>query len=728
MSGNSNSGSIETRKDYKDTPQGQYQYWQEELDAAHRRVKRWHKKGDRVVNRYLDKTGADRIGEADENRKETARPATSLNLFYSNTTTLNSLLYGNLPTVDVSRKFADANDDVARVAAEIMERLLNNDITLNGETYDAVLRGTLQDRLLAGLGCARVRYEVVTEGEEMIDEIAPIDYYYWRDVLWGWGRSFADLPWLAFRTYLTKDEMEKRFGKEIADDATYKKQIVATEDGPALDPELDSAWQKAEVWEIWDKTKRQTVWVTRGYDKVLKTQDDPLKLNNFFPCPPFFIANATTSLYMPTPDFHMSQDLYNEIDVLQSRITIITEAVKVIGVYDQAATGIARMFTEGVDNKLIPVENWAMFAEKGGIAGQVDWYPVQDVVNTLDKLRQLRDETIGLLQQVTGMSDLMQGNLNNQHEGVGQSQIKARFGSVRIQKLQDEFAAFASGLMQLKAEVIATHFEGKTIVQQSNMDASFDAELVPQAIELIKQPQKARLRITIRPESVAMTDFAALQDERTSYMNALSTFMQSAAPLIEADPAAKPFLLQLMQWGLSGFKGSSEIEGIVDKAIEASQQEAKNQEDEQDPEQQKMEMAQQLEQQKVQGEMQKIQAKAQADMQIREQDMQMDMQTATHAHQTKMAEIAAQTESKIAEIQAKLEADLLVEQAQTQSNMAQNQAQVEGEMEKAEHQTELDLIQAGEATRNKIDEISSAASAKIAEKTVKDSDTGGDSE
>ena len=650
-------GSIESKSDFKDTPRGNYQFWQQELAACSQRLAKWLKLGDKVVNLYLD-SRADIQGEH----------GFKLNLFYSNITTLNALMYGNLPTVDVSRRYADSNDDVARVAAETMERLLNADIAENGDQYDAVLHGVLQDRLLPGLGCARVRYEMESEEDEMgveqvTYEAAPIEYYHWRDVKWSWGRSFSDLTWISYKNYITKDEATERFGEDVAGKLQYKKQMVANEDEGEQDPDMESAWLKAEIEEIWDKASRQVIWISLGYDKVLDTKEDPLGLNGFFPSPPFFMANATTSLYHPTPDYKMSQDLYNEIDVLQTRIAILTEAVKAVGVYDKAAEGIERMYSEGVDNELIPVDNWALFAEKGGIKGAVDWVPIDAVTNALEKLVMLRDQTVALLQQVTGMSDIMQGGLQNQYEGVGQSQIKAKFGSIRIQQMQEEFAYFASGLLQIKAEVIARHFDPRTIAAQSNMQMSFDAELLPQAIELIKNPETARLKVAIRPESVAMTDFAQLQSERTGYITAISTFMQSAGPLMDSDPSAKPFLLQLLQWGLAGFKGSSDIESVIDKAIEASQR-AEQEEQQPDP-------VMQVEQMKLQGEMQKIEAKKMADLEVRQADLQSDVQT-----------IQATSQAKLTELQAKTQAGIMEEQAQSQINMDQQRAGVEAEAQK----------------------------------------------
>ena len=734
MSGNS--ATLEERSDFNDTPEGQYKYWQTELSASQKMVKKWHKSGDQIVGRYLGEPKRNSQGVADNSLSQ-------LNLFHSNIATLESMLYGNTPKIDVSRRYADANDDTARVAAETMERLLNLDMADNSETIDAVFRSTLQDRLLPGLGVARVRYEMETidvptgamiqdpEGAEgvlipqtqeiLAREEAPIDYWFWGDVLWSWARNWSEVRWVAFKNYLKKEEIKDRFGEDAAEGVTLKKQMSTAEETANTSDGTDedqSAWLKGEIWEIWDKDRSQVVWVSLGYDRVLETQDDPLQLSGFFPCPPFLLANPTTRQLMPTPDFKLAQDLYNEVDLLHYRITILTQAVKAVGVYAGNEQAVQRVFDEGTDNKLIPVENWALFGEKGGMAGCVDWVPIGDIVNALDKLRELRAENIQLLQQVTGMADVMRGELANQYEGVGQSQMKAKFGSIRVQALQDQFANFASGLMQIKAEVISRHFNAETILKMSNMANSMeDTKAIGEALSLIKQPDAARLRVTIRPESVAMVDYAALKEERVSFMNALATFMQSAAPLIEADPAAQPFLLQLLQWSLSGFKGSQEIEGVIDKAIQASleAQKKKAQQPEQ-PDNKVQEI-----QAKGQIEIEREKLKQQGDLQLRQLDMQADMATSQREHQQKMAEIMTQFQAKLGEIDAKMRADITTEQVETESNLKQVQATAGAEIQKDLISAELESAARQEDTANEIDKIAADAQASITQEVVKGS-------
>ena len=728
---------VDDTAEYEDTPKGLYDYYSDELNASIKMTSRWHKKADKIVNRYLGKSTGSSVDGTIAGKGDMFE----LNLFHSNIQTVGSMLYGNLPKIDVSRRYADSSDDVGRVAAETMERLLNLDVQQNGEELDAVLRSALFDRLVVGLGCGRVRYEVETEQvavegmtddkgdpvmeERLVSESAPIDYYFWGDVLWGWARNFADVPWVAFRNYLTKEEIQSRFPDADAEDLTYKTQQMASGDESLKNPDTDGPKMKAEVWELWDKEKRKVCWISLGYEKLLDAKPDPLQLRQFFPCPPFFLANSTTSLYMPTPDFCLSEDLYNQIDILQTRISILTSAVKAVGAYDAGSPEIPRIMKEGFENDLIPVENWALMSEKGGLKATIEWLPIDAIVNALDKLRQLLSETIGLLQQVTGMSDIMRGDLSNQYEGVGQTNMKAKFGSVRVQALQDQFATFASNIMQIKAEIISRHFSPETIARQSNMQHSPDVDLLPQAIELIKTPDSALLRIDIRPESVAMVDYGQMKEERTGYLNALSTFMQSASPLMESDPATKPFLLEMLQWGLAGFKGSQEIEGVMDRAIEASKEEADN--PKADPAEQAQQQAEQMEKMKAQIALQAIQAKAAADQALREQDRAADIETAQATSNNKLAEIQATIQAKLAEIQAKAESDMLVEQVTSQANIAQAQAGANSEIQKDAINMELEVEKAMVQTELKIAEISASSAAKIKEAKAKPTPTPKDS-
>ena len=619
-----------------------HDYWNEQISLALEDpdYKKFVDQGKKITDRFLDK------------RDTGSNESTHLNLFHSNVTTLRSMLYGQSPKVNAERRYEDETDDVARVGTDILERLLNNDIGLRTDTYSFALRRGLDDFLIVGLGQARVRYEAkLAEDGSLASESAPTDYVYWEDFLWSPARSWDEVRWVAFRTYMTEEEAKSRF-KEKAAGLQYESRKLNEGEGDKADVN-----KMAQIWEIWDKKTKTVYWFSKGSDKLLDAKPDTLKLSGFYPCPQPMMANLTNTKLVPKADYIFAQDLYNEIDNLETRIVTLTTAVKVVGVYDKSSEGVQRMLKEGVENDLIPVDNWAMFAEKGGLKGQVDWLPIEAVVAAIEKLRAYRDEAINLLYQVTGMSDILRGQSTQSRTSATEQELKAKFASVRIQFMQDAFAHFASELQSLKAEIISVHYNPQTILNQSNIKFDdVDQQFVNPAIGLIKSKSQLIWRVKVRPESIAMVDYAQLKAERTEYIMALSQFMQSAAPIIQQEPTSLPYLLRLLQWGLAGFKGSQQIEGVMDQAIAAATQSA------QQPKPDANAMKMQLEQQKQQSDLQMKQMEGQLKQQEFAQKMQQD--------QLKFQQEMQQDQQKFI-----LEMKQLLQKGQIQQQVAEQNAQ-----------------------------------------------------
>ena len=713
------------------TPAEWKSHWQKEIAASEKRLRIYKKQGVQVVQRYLD----DRTGSR-MNYTDGEMGSATLNLFHKNISTVMAMLYGSEPQIDISREHADPDDDVARVASLMYQRILQADVEPNGEDLSTVLKATLQDRLLPGLGTARVRYEMATSVElvfnpltgieeeiESIDyERACMDYIHWQDVLWGWGRTWKEIPWWGFRNWLTKEEVTERFGEKIADNITYKNQ---TSDGDGRsdyqqNPDEKDNIQKAEIWEIWSKKDKKVYWFSYGSDLILDIKDDPLRLDNFWPMPRPMIANPTTTMFLPKADFLFAQDLYNEIDILQNRIAIITRAIKVVGVYDKSAGDSAgRMLKEGMENDLIPVDNWAMFAEKGGLAGVMQWFPVQEIVGVLQTLQGVQASKMEQLYEITGMSDIMRGGNTDQYASGGTQALKAKMGSIGVQSLQDEFARFASDLEALKAEVISKHFSKESIVIQSN--AGFlpeaDKPIVSQALELMKS-NDIKWRVNIRPESIAMVDYAQIKQERTDFLMAMAQFIQSASGAVSAIPGSLPILLELMKWTMAGFKGSEYLEGTLDQAIDMAKKSPQGDKPkEPSPEELRMQIEQmklQGAQQKQQGELVKIQTKAQADMQTHQAkiqgeiykmqvDAEKDQTIAESQAQIRLMEIAREMESSLAEIQATMNANITVEEAQARFDIASQEVNHEYDIESERYKHDLKMDEIYVQNRNRQD-------------------------
>jgi len=552
--------------------------WEKELQAAKKELGKFHSIGKRLVGRYLD----DRDTASDDEAEA------KFNLFWSNIEVLKASLYAKPPDVDVSNSYKDSEDDVSRVAGNILQRMLNHDIEDGDEsTYPDITKQAVGDYLVVGLGQVWYRYEVETKENEteavtdpqtgielapsvkyeaITGEDAPADYVYWEDFWWSPARVWQDVRWVARRVYMNREELIARFGEKIG-------KVIPVVKGKSGGVQNDP-WEKAGVFEIWDKTTQCAYWHVMGFDVICDYKADPLKLRGFFPCPPPMMANAATSRYMPRGDYLLAQDQYQQIDELTTRLKYLIRACKVVGVYDKNSTPIGRVFTDGVENQMIPVDNWAAFAEKGGLKGQMDFVPIEVIAGVIERLTAQREVLKANLYEVLGIGDIMRG-MTDPDETLGAQQLKAQFGGNRLQFKQQAIGEWVAQGQRIRAQIICDKFQPQTILERSNIEKSPDAPLAREAIAFLKEPGNSKFyRITIESETMAMVDWAQERDSRSQFMQAVGTFVTAVTPLIESKPESGPIVLQMMKWGLGGFRISKEIETVLDQAIAAAQQPA----------------------------------------------------------------------------------------------------------------------------------------------------------
>ena len=559
------------------TPESKYSRWKDEITMAEKEFQNFQKRGRTTVRRYKD----ERDSVDGSERK--------FNIFTTNVEIMKSSLYAKLPKVTVARRFGQANDDPARVASLMLQNAIMQDIDEPECNFGQVMRDAIEDRLVPGMGCAWLRLETDTEEKTLEAQIDPvtgeelqpeatyeevsrqevmIDHVFWEDFLYSPCRTWRERRWIARRVYMDQDALVKRFGEDVG------KQIPMDynprgKDTNSNQPQND-VLQKAMIYEIWDRQERRVLWLSKAWPKLLDEVDDPLKLEDFDPCPKPLFALTTTSNCIAVNDFVLCQDQYNELDLVNNRISLLVQACKVVGVYDAGASGVQRMLQQGSENTLIPVDNWAIFAEKGGVKGSVDWLPLGEVIAALERLRQARDDIKGQIYELTGISDIVRGN-TKASETLGAQNLKAQFASVRIQKLQDEVARFAEEILRLKGEIICRHFVPQQILKLANMEFYpdiQDPQVIEAAVQLLKgDHEEFEWRVNVQADSLAMTDYAQQKQEKVEFMNAVATLLQSAATTMKAVPESAPILFESLKFAISGFKGAQELEGVIDRTL-----------------------------------------------------------------------------------------------------------------------------------------------------------------
>jgi hypothetical protein len=624
-----------------------YEDWYNCIAQYERTFKEWEGRADKIVKRYRDES------------RSRNNPQAKFNILWSNVQTITPAVFARLPRPDVSRRFRD-NDPIGRVASTMLERALEYEIEHYGD-YASAMKQCVQDRLLGGRGTAWVRYEphivgqaggeaedmpedglqvtedtdeaeteggIYREDQERIEyECAPVDYVYWRDFGLTVARTWEEVTAVWRKVYMERPALVERFGEELGGRIPLD---TKPETSKSFNEKMGEGSREALIYEIWDKTSGQVIWLSKSMGKILDTRDDPLQLENFWPCPKPMFSTLTTDSLIPVPDYVLYQDQARQLDTLADRIDGFIQALKVRGVYDAAEPSLQRLFTEGENNTLLPVKNYGAFSEKGGMAGAINLVDIAPIAQGLQMAYTAMDQVKGQIYEIMGIADIQRGQ-TDPNETLGAQIIKSNNASGRLKTMQHEVVNFATALLQIKAQIICQHFTEDTIVKISGaMQLSpQDQQLIPQALQLLKDEPAKNFRIEVTTDSMIYQDEQQEKQDRVEFLGAVSQFMQTALPAAQAAPELTPLLMEMLKFGVTAFKAGKGMEGLIDETADKFRNQAKAQEGQPKPptpEMQKLQMQAQMEQTKLQAQSQAKQAEMQMQMQIEQQKMQMQME------------------------------------------------------------------------------------------------------
>ena len=610
-----------------------YEDWYKTIMSYERQYKRWEARTDRIIKKYKDDSRYDR------------NPNARFNILWSNVQTIQPAIFARLPRPDVSRRFRD-NDPVGRVASMMLERALEFEIEHYGD-YKSAMNNSVLDRLLGGRGVSWVRYEphfaVDEEGEpddgfqvtedadesetleamenenpERIEyECCPVDYVHWKE----FGHSPSARTWEEVtcvwrKVYMSRPALVERFGEEMG----YKIPLdTKPQDDKNSYKPMEGIYE-AVIYEIWDKEQGKVFWLSKSLGKIIDERDDPLQLECFFPCPKPLYSTLTTDSLEPIPDFVIYQDQARELDTLCDRIDGLINALKVRGVYDASSSELQRLFSEGENNTLIPVDNWQAFAEKQGMKGAIDLVDITPFAQALSQCYMAMEQVKGQIYELMGIADIQRGQ-SDPNETLGAQIIKSNNASGRLKTMQHAVVDFATSLLTIKAQIICNHFTDETLIGISGAMQLSDQDkaLIPQALALLRDQASKNFRIEVTSDSMIYQDEQQEKSDRIAFLSAVSSFMSTALPAATQSPELTPMLCEMLKFGVTAFKAGKQLEGIIDQTADDLRKQYEATKGQQKPppvEIQKVQMEQQAEMQKLQMQAQLEQAKMQGQMQL----------------------------------------------------------------------------------------------------------------
>jgi hypothetical protein len=542
----------------------------------------------------------------------------------------------------------------------MLERALEYEIEHYGD-YASAMKQCVQDRLLGGRGTSWVRYEphivgeagdeadgapddgyqitedideaeteggIHRENQERIEyECAPVDYVHWRDFGLTVARTWEEVTAVWRKVYMGRPALVERFGEELGGKIPLD---TKPDTSKTYNEKMGEGAKEACVYEIWDKTSGEVIWLSKSMGEILDTRADPLQLENFWPCPKPMFSTLTTDSLVPVPDFVLYQDQARQLDTLADRIDGFIQALKVRGVYDASEPSLARLFSEGENNALLPVKNYGAFSEKGGLQGAINLVDIKPIAEGLNMAYQAMEQVKGQIYEIMGIADIQRGQ-TDPNETLGAQIIKSNNASGRLKTMQHDVVNFATSLLCIKAQIICQHFTDDTIVKISGaMQLSpQDQQLIPQALQLLKSEPAKNFRIEVTSDSMIYQDEQQEKQDRMEFLSAMGGFLQQALPAANASPELTPMLIEMLKFGVTAFKAGKGLEGLIDETADKFRQQQAQMEGQPkppSPEMQKLQMQGQMEQAKMQAQSQAKQAEMQMQMQLEQQKMQMQME------------------------------------------------------------------------------------------------------
>jgi len=650
-------------------------FWLQQLMIAEKEHRDFWEAAEKFEKRYLN----ERINI---NRKNAGK---RFQIVFANTETVMSALYAKQAKPDVRQRWSDANDKTARTIADMTEKALS--FLQDTTEHDKVNRRAVKDMCLAGRGIVRVCYEAETDevdgNEIIVRQMIRDEHVYYRNFLHSQAESWSDVWWCGFRHYMTRADLRDQ-GFDNADDIPLD--WTPDLEGHKRDSDVPEDLKRAEVWEIWHKPKRERLWVVKGYPYILRADEDPYQLEEFWPLAEPIQGVWTNCTFVPRSPIVEYEDQIDDLDEITDRISRLTKALKRRGAYDAAIKELKRL-ARANDNEFIPIENFAAFAQAGGFQGAFQTEDLKPAIDVLTGLYAQRQQLIETIYEVTGISDIMRGQSQASETATAQS-IKAQYGSARIKERQQDVQRWIRDTMRIKAELIAEHVEPNILMEMTGENLPSMAELqaqyaqmqmqammtgqkpppppgedvltIDQVIKIMRSDRLRSYHIDIETDSTIFEDAAQEKQDRVELLQSMATFMNNAMPLVQmGGPPMQKLTLAMLEFGVRGFKGSRAMEDALDEMKQEMEELAQ-----QPPEPPPPDPQEEVEKLKLQGLQMKTeadQAKSQMDMQAKQQQLQADMmkiQAEIEANSIAMQQQLAKQEMDMAAYTRKFELDM----------------------------------------------------------------------
>ncbi len=568
-------------------------YWLNQIETASMEEKEWRE------------TDAPDVIEKFKAKKQ-------FNVLNSNTELLNSVLFNNLPKPVVNRRFPKkmtlnkADNELFKYGTEVLQSALNYEMDSQFNKKKKNIKNAIQDYSLVGRGINWINYgaDIETEGDNEVitNQTITLKYINWQDFRQSPSRTEDDVWWIGKREWLRKQDVEKLFGKEKADNADLD--YMVTDSGYSEIKDVDKktipdGQKRAEVWEVWDSKSKKRYVFSSSSEEFLRVDDDPYLLENFFPIAEPLRYVKTTDTTIPYPEYKVYEKTAEDLENVCGRISELTKEMKYRGIYPSKWGDTLKQLAKSSDGTFLPVDMPIDLAMKGGLHSIFMAEPNKEKSEVVMNLYQNKSSLISDIYQITGIADIMRGG-SDPRESASSVKLKSKFGSMRIKTRQEDIQTHIQSLTELIAEIICEHYEIDRLKQITSIELPMQADkeeakfqyatLMQQAQQLKKQPPAKPLILDMpsweeivkflgneKLRSYAIdieTEYTAFDNEEeekrstNEFIIAMTSMMQQSMQFIQAMPESAMLVKQLFMMGMKSYSIGRRVEDTVDMTFD----------------------------------------------------------------------------------------------------------------------------------------------------------------
>jgi regulator of replication initiation timing len=455
-------------------------------------------------------------------------------------------LFSNQPSPDVRPRNEEQNPTFRAVAKAIQRGL---SYFIDHPSFDDAMHRSLDDYLAMGLGIPRVKVDSIINTttshapifstvqtpsgpqqvpvgqrpvEEKIVGDQTVRWEYVPYARFGWEpcNDWKHCNWIYFRHRMTQLQMKQRFGRTI---------VASKDQNNASDRGDESSWKQKtfDIYEIWDKRKKEVIFFSKGENDLIEVTPDPLELVDFYPCPRPMMTNLPSEEIIPKPDYDYIESYDIELNRLQERRMSLTEQIKAAGAYDKGLSDELADMLELQDGQLLPIDSLMQRLQAAGGVDNAIWFlPIMDKIEALRVVNEQIITVKAQVDEILGISDIVRG-VTSASETATAQEIKGRWVGVRLTRKRETVIYTVKSMLRIMAQLLSSH------ITPENLQRITQMPLTEEMLAIMQDDMMMDFSIDIETDSTVAKDEFREKETFQEMLNGVSQYAGTVLPMVQ---------------------------------------------------------------------------------------------------------------------------------------------------------------------------------------------------